>query len=144
MSFFDPLPAEAKGRPSLRLLGIPNPRTQRGAGVFKSFLILGIFVLGIYCVVKLFPPYVAEFQLADKMKEQAQFAVATRSTEEQIRDNVFKVIQDLEIPVQREDIKVVTNERVVKISLDYTVPVDLLMYRVNLHFTPSSENKSLT
>jgi hypothetical protein len=27
--------------------------------------------------------------------------------------------------------------------LDYTVPIDLLVYKMQLHFTPSSENKSL-
>ena len=51
--------------------------------------------------------------------------------------------KDLEIPVKREEIKVVANQDVVKISMDYTVPVDLLVYQLNLHFTPSSENKNL-
>jgi hypothetical protein len=31
----------------------------------------------------------------------------------------------------------------VKISLEYTVPVDLLVYSTVLHFSPSSENKAL-
>jgi hypothetical protein len=66
-----------------------------------------------------------------------------RYTEEQIRENVFRVMQDLDIPAKKEDIKIVANERFVKISLDYTVPVDLLTYHVDLHFTPSSENKAL-
>jgi len=94
--------------------------------------------------VKLIPPYVAEYQLADKMTEQARFAIVNRYTEEQIRENVFKVMQDLDIPAKKEDIKIVDNMQVVKISLDYVVPVDLLSYRVDLHFTPSSEGKSLT
>jgi len=32
----------------------------------------------------------------------------------------------------------------VKIAIDYTVPVDLLVYHFDLHFTPSSENKALS
>jgi len=68
---------------------------------------------------------------------------AERYSEEQVRDNIFKVVKDLEIPVKREEIKVVSNQDVVKISMDYTVPVDLLVYQLNLHFTPSSENKNL-
>jgi hypothetical protein len=28
--------------------------------------------------------------------------------------------------------------------VDYTVPIDILFYHVDLHFTPSSENKSIT
>ncbi len=40
-------------------------------------------------------------------------------------------------------IKIVSNTGVVKIAMDYTVPVDLLFYHFDLHFTPSSENKAL-
>jgi hypothetical protein len=87
---------------------------------------------------------VAEYQLADKIQEQARFAIVNRYTEEQIRESVYKVVQDLDIPAKREDIKVVATMQVVKISVDYTVPVDLLSYHVDLHFTPNSENKSLT
>jgi hypothetical protein len=67
-----------------------------------------------------------------------------RYTDEQLRENVFKVVQDLEIPAKREDIKITITPSAVKITLDYTVPVDLLFYSTELHFSPSSENKSLT
>lgn len=119
-------------------------RGERGEGKFKAIFVLVIVVLGIYCAVKLLPPYIAEYQLSDKIQEQARFAIVNHSTEEQIRNNVFKTIQDLEIPAKKQDIKIVSNDQVVKISVDYIVPVDLLAYHVDLHFTPSSENKSLT
>jgi len=119
-------------------------RGERGEGKFKAIFMLVILVLAIYCAVKLVPPYVAEYQLSDKIQEQARFAIVNHTTEEQIRNSVYKVIQDLEIPAKKEDIKIVANDQVVKISVDYLVPVDLLAYHVDLHFTPSSENKSLT
>jgi hypothetical protein len=77
------------------------------------------------------------------MQEVARFAVVNRYTPEQIRENIFKEIEDLDIPAKREDIKVTATTEVVKISLDYTVPVNLLVYNTELHFSPSSENKSL-
>ena len=119
-------------------------RNERGEGKFKAIFVLVILVLGIYCAVKLLPPYIAEYQLSDKIQEQARFAIVNHSTEEQICNNVFKTIQDLEIPAKKENIKIVSNDQVVKISVDYIVPVDLLAYHVDLHFQPSSENKSLT
>lgn len=119
-------------------------RGERGEGKFKAVFMLVIVVVGIYCAVKLLPPYIAEYQLSDKIQEQARFAIVNHTTEEQIRNSVYKVIQDLEIPAKKEDIKIVSNDQVVKISVDYIVPVDLLAYHVDLHFTPSSENKSLT
>lgn len=118
-------------------------RLERGEGKLKGILIVIVVVAAVYSAWKIVPAYVNDYQLSDKMQEQARFAVVNRYSEEQIRDNIFKVIQDLDIPARREDIKVVATNSVVKISLEYTVPVDLLLYHLDLHFTPSSENKSL-
>lgn len=118
-------------------------RAQRGEGRFKAIAYTAIVVFGIFAAVKLLPPYIAEYQLSDKMQEQARFAVVNRYTEEQIRETIFKEAQDLDVPIKKEQIKVLASPSVVRISLDYTVPIDLLIYKMELHFTPSSENKSL-
>ena len=123
-------------RPSLRVC-------ERGSGKIKAIIVTAILAFAVYAAIKIVPPYAAEYQLADKIQEQARFAIVNRYTEEQIRDNVFKVVQDLGIPVKREEIKIESSNQVVKIALDYTVPIDLLAYHMDLHFTPSSENKSL-
>ncbi|PYT58277.1 MAG: hypothetical protein DMG35_18400 [Acidobacteria bacterium] len=118
-------------------------RFERGEGKLKGIIIAAVVVLAIYAAFKILPAYVNDYQLSDKMQEQARFALVNRYTEEQIRENIFKIVQDLDIPAKREDIKVFSNNSVVKISMDYTVPVDLLMIHMDLHFTPSSENKAL-
>jgi hypothetical protein len=117
--------------------------SERGAGKIKAILVTAVFAFAVYAAVKIVPPYAAEYQLADKIQEQARFAVVNHYTEEQIRENVFKVVQDLGIPAKREDIKIESSQQVVRIAMDYTVPIDLLAYHMDLHFTPSSENKSL-
>ena len=119
-------------------------RNQRGGGRLKAIIYTAILVAAVFTVVRTLPAYVAEYQLADKIQEQARFAMVNRYTEDQIRDNVFKVIQDLDIPVKREAIKITSSQSGVKISLDYSVPVDLVVYHFELHFSPSSETKSLT
>ena len=118
-------------------------RTERGEGRLKAFIYLAILLLILYSAVKIVPVYFSDYQLADKMQEQARFAVVNRYTEEQIRDNIFKVVQDLEIPAKRDAIKVFSSNSLVKISMEYTVPVDLLFYHMDLHFSPSSQNKAL-
>jgi predicted membrane protein len=118
-------------------------RQQRGASKLTAILYTAFVIFGVFAAIKLLPPYIAEYQLADKMQEQARFAVVNRYSEEKIRETIFKEAQDLEVPVQKEDIKVLASASVVRISLDYTVPIDLMIYKMNLHFTPSSENKSL-
>ena len=126
-----------------RILIKRSRRSQRGAGKLKAIVFTAVILVGIFLAFKLVPAYVSEYQLQDKMQELARFGIVNRYSDEQVRDNVFKVAQDLDIPAKREDIKVTVTQSFVKISLDYTVPVDLLFYSTELHFSPSSENKSI-
>lgn len=132
---------------SFAAIGIRSSRSsclpQRGEGRFKAIAYTAILVLVIYLAFKLLPIYIAEYELSDKMQEQARFAVVNRSSEDQIRNIIFKEIEDLEIPAKKEEIKVTSTMQVVRITVDYMVPVDLLFYHLDLHFTPSSENKAL-
>jgi hypothetical protein len=125
------------------MISMKRSRSQRGAGKLKAVVFTVILLLAIYVAFKLVPPYVSEYQLQDKMQELARFGIVNRYSDEQVRENVFKVVQDLDLPVKREDIKVTVTQATVRISLDYTVPVDLLFYSTELHFSPSSENKSI-
>jgi len=117
--------------------------SERGGGKLKNVLVLAVIALLIYAAVKIVPPYFSDYQLSDKMQEQARFAVVNRYSEEQIRENLFRIIQELDIPAKRDDIKIVTSNALVKITLKYTVPVDLFFYHLDLNFSPSSENKAL-
>jgi len=114
-------------------------RRQRGEGKLKAVIYTMILVAGVYVAFKLVPLYVADYQLKDKMSEQARFAVVNRYNEEQIRDIIYKTVQDLDIPAKREDIKVVFTNHGIRISVDYTSPLDLTFYKTALNFSPSSE-----
>jgi hypothetical protein len=116
-----------------------SPRGQRGEGKLKAILYTMILVAGVYLAFKTVPLYVSDYQLKDKMSEQARFAVVNRYSEDQIRDIIFKTVQDLDIPAKREDIKVEHTNHGIRISLNYTVPVDLMVYQTDLSFAPSSE-----
>jgi len=119
-------------------------RLQRGAGKLKALIVTAILFVGIVAAYKVIPPYSAEYQLSDKMQEIARFAIVNRQTEQQIHDIIYKTMQDLDIQAKPEDIKVTASSQKVTINVDYTVPVEILGYHLDLHFTPSSENKSLT
>ena len=128
---------------AIRGRGASNRHCQCGAGALKAILWTALLVYAAYAGYKLIPVYIANYQLADKMQEEARFAVVNRHSEDQIREQIYKEVQELDIPTRKEEIKVYSTLQVVRISLDYTVPVDLLFYKMQLHFTPSSENKAL-
>lgn len=114
-------------------------RSQRGEGKLKAIIYTVILVTAVFLAVKLVPLYVAEYQLQDKMNEQAKFASVNHYTEDQIRDILMKVIQDLDIPAKRDDIKLTSTNHGVSVSVSYTVPVDFLVYKTDITFTPTSE-----
>ena len=118
-------------------------RTQRGEGRLKAVIYTLILFGAVYAAVKIVPIYVAEYQLDDKITEQARFAVVNHYTDDQIRDIIFKVIQDLDIPANREDIKVQNTNHGVMISVNYSVPVDFKVYKAEFNFSPSSEARDL-
>lgn len=116
-------------------------RTQRGGGTLKALLYSAILVAAVYVAFKVVPAYVANYQLKDKMTEQATFAVVNHYTEDQIKDNVFKTMQDLDIPATRDDVKVENTHTGIEITVSYSVPVDLTVYKTNLNFATSSEGR---
>ena len=127
----------------MSLSKLKSARSQRGEGKLKAIIYTLILAAGVYVCIKIVPVYVANYELKDKITEQARFSVVNRYPEDQVRDTIFKVIQDLDIPAKREDIKVVTTNHGLQISVSYTVPVDFWVYKTDLTFTPSSEAPDL-
>ncbi len=120
-----------------------SKRSQRGEGKLKAIIYTVILLSAVYAAVKVVPVYVAEYQLNDKITEQARFAVVNHYSEDQVRDIIYKVIQDLDIPANREDIKVQNTNHGVMITVNYSVPVDFKVYKTEINFSPSSEGRDL-
>jgi len=116
---------------------------ERGEGKVKAILVTVIIAFLIYTAFKVVPPYVSEYELSDKMQETARFASVNRNSEDQIRDAIFKTIDDLQIPATKDDIKVTAAAGRVTITVDYKVPIDLVVYKFDLHFTPTTANKDI-
>jgi hypothetical protein len=87
---------------------------------------------------------VNNFELQDHIQRlSTQLAVRSKVvTPDETRDEVVAFAQDHGIPLTADNVKVTIGRRV-SIIVDYTVPVDLMVYTLKLHFTPSAENLSL-
>ena len=111
--------------------------------VFGILIIVGAVIL----IAALAPPYFSNYQFQDALKTESQMTTYTTKTEDVIRDEVFKKAQDMDIPITREQIKVVRNGVVgtgtVDIEASYIVHVNLPGYPVDLHFDASARNKGV-
>ena len=119
-------------------------RSEEASGRFKALLSLAFLAAIIFVAIKTLPAYVNNFELQDHIQRlSTQLAVRTKPiTPDAIRNEVVAFAQDHGVPLTADNIKVTIASRV-SISVDYTVAVDLMVYTLELHFTPSAENLSL-
>jgi len=117
-------------------------RTERGAGRAKLIVVLLILAAAAYCGIKIVPIYVSNYELNDKIRQLAIQATVDHSSAQAVQDRVLDYAKELGLPVTRENVTVQVGPTVV-ISVDYTVPIDLKVYTLNLHFTPSAENRQI-
>ena len=119
-------------------------RSEEASGRAKAFFSLAFLAALIFVAIKTFPVYINNFQIQDHIQRlSTQLAVRTRpATPDEVRNEVVAFAQDHGIPLTADNVKVTIASHVM-INLDYTVPVDLMVYTLKLHFTPSAENQSL-
>jgi hypothetical protein len=125
----------------LKKPGHKAEHAQRGGSRLKALVYTAFLVIGVAVAFKIVPAYVADYQLKDKMNEQARFAIVNRYSDDQVKDNIFHTIQDLDIPAQRDDVKVHPTNHGLAISVSYTVPVDLWVYKTDLNFSTATEGR---
>ncbi len=124
--------------------GLPGKgRSEAGSSMLKAIFWTAVVVAAFFVAFKIIPPYVANYQILDRMQTEARFSVVNRRTDDQLRDIIYKEAQDKDVPIRREDIKILNTDRLVRISIDYTVTVDLYVYQLQLHFTPTAENRAV-
>jgi hypothetical protein len=103
--------------------------------------LLALLLLGVagFILSRVFPPYFANSQLADKIKSEAKFAQASERTPEQLRANILRTALELEIPINSDQIRIEMDPQGTHITADYTVPVDLYYHQVDWAFHISSD-----
>jgi hypothetical protein len=112
-------------------------------------LMLGLFIIvgGGYASLKLMPPYFENYQFQDAIKDEATHDTYSPKTEADIRETVFKLAQQDDIPVGLDGIQVQRQgsqyNGMIIIQVPYVVHVDFPGYTMDLHFEAGTQNKSV-
>ena len=114
-----------------------------GTGRFKAFLSLAFIAAVIFAGIKIIPVYVNNYQLQDYIQTQTPFWLTQRAAPEAIRNSILAKAQDLNLPLTADNVRLEVSGAKVSVNIDYVVPVNLIVYTWPLHFTPSSENRSI-
>jgi len=111
---------------------------------FVLFVIVAVIFLGL----KIVPVYFGNYSFKDYVEDESRRAsYSPSSTEDSVRDEVYKKAQEYDIPLTKEQIKVSKGNggglQAVVISADYDVHLDLLVTTTDLHFSVASQNKPM-
>jgi len=137
-------PVSSPTKPVLsRNSAVPRSSSERGAGRLKAIIWTVILVGFVFTCVKLFPILLNQYEFQDGMQTIARFATVNRQTPEDIRNAVLSEAEKDSVPITADDIKVEAVNGNVHIRVNYSVTVDLLVYRWTLNFHPEVSNYAL-
>lgn len=117
-------------------------RPESGAGTSKAIFALVVLAVVAFLGAKIIPVYVNNYELNDYISQLAIRATVGHASADAVQNDVVQKAQDLGLPVTRDNVKVSIGSKVT-IDIDYNVPVDLKVYTLTLHFTPSAENRQI-
>jgi hypothetical protein len=112
---------------------MPRRRSERGEGNLGCILWLCALGLATLIAWKAVPVKLQSTQLYDFMDEQAKFAAARSPTDQMVKQIVERARQ-LDIPLDKQDVKVIRDGDHIFIEVDYTVPVEFPGYTYQWHF----------
>jgi hypothetical protein len=116
-------------------------------GGSKLSLLFTLVILGAmaFTAIKIVPVYVENYQFQDSIEAESRFALTgyPKKGPDDVRADIFKKAQELDIPVKPEDIRVSITNGSVEIGTDYSVPIDLKVYQFTLQFHPHADNHSI-
>lgn len=120
-----------------------NRNSQRGAANLKAIFWIAVLLLVVYALFKISPHFINNYELKDLMGTEARFAsVGTRNVEE-VRETLYRKIQELEIPAEKSDIKIEKVDRRVRIRINYVVEVNFPGYTLKIPFENDIDNRGV-
>ena len=106
---------------------------ERGEGNLGCILWLLVLGLAVLISWKLVPVKIASAELYDFMDEQAKFAGAN-TTAEDVKKNILQRAKELNLPLDKDHVKVERIGDRIRMEAEYTVPVEFPGYTYNWHF----------
>ena len=116
-------------------------------GTLKAFFGIFVIVAAVYLCAMLIPPYFNNYEFTDAVKDEATRDSYSQKNEGQIRETIFKLAQQNNIPISEEQIVVQRSgmqyNGTIVVKAVYVVHVDLPGYPLDLHFDASTQNKGI-
>jgi hypothetical protein len=109
---------------------------SRGAGNIGCLLWLVVVVAVGHVLWKVVPVKIRTSEFYDVMQEQASFG--SIKSEQQIQYEILRRAQELQIPVTKENLKIIRARESLTVEAHYTIPIELFggAYKYVWRFDP--------
>jgi hypothetical protein len=114
--------------------------SDAGSGRAKGVLILLVLCAMGYTAIQIVPVYVNNYELDDYIRQQTPFWLMQQTPSGAVRDKILAKAKALDLPVTAQQVKIEGSSAKLSVVIDYTVPIDLKVYTLQLHFSPASGN----
>ena len=112
---------------------VSRRRLERGEGNLGCIVWILVLALGIFLAFKLIPVKIKSAEFYDYMDEMAKFSAAN-ATHEQIEKRLLDKAQELEIPLEKRNLRIKLERERIQIEASYTIPVHFPGYTYNWNF----------
>ncbi len=117
---------------------------QHGGGALRAIIWTVILLTFVFVCYKIVPPYYANYEFEDWLKTQVPFLMVNHTTDDALIAAILKETKNEGMPVTKDNVKIIQNtSQGINVQIDYNVPVDLIVYSTNLHFTPTMNSQAL-
>lgn len=106
---------------------------ERGDSKLGCIVWVTLLAIAVLISWKMIPVKVNSAELADYMVDVAQFQSARKPPEE-LKALILARADELNIPLAKENVTVVRTGDRIRMTVEYTVPVDFPGYTYNWHF----------
>jgi hypothetical protein len=111
-----------------------NLNSSEGKGYFGCIASLVLFAIAIYLAIVLGPIYYSNFNLEAEVKTIASRAGAHYFGDDAVIQDVMDMAKRNEIELEKEDIKVERSAGQLHIKVQYSVPVNFLLFERDVNF----------
>ena len=107
-------------------------RGERGEGRLGVFVWLAIFASAIFFAVKTVPVKVAVYEFNDYCEQEIRMTAtrgSSRISAEEIRKKILDKALELEIPLDKQQVKIQKQRNKITAQVDFQVTIDLAVYQ---------------
>lgn len=111
---------------------------ERGEGQFGCLVGLAIIALVGLIAYRMIPVKVKAAELRDTVVDEAKSA--GQHNNKRIRASILDKAEQLDLPVSDKDVLIERKHQMIRIEVEYTVPVEFPGYTYQWHFRVKTEN----